>query len=338
MCFSFKRWGESRDTRQSKACFCNRPGNCSPSFPLLCCLSPLLFALFLHVCCSWHYMADFSPSSRRSSASVSPPGEVQVVEGSHAVLEKHQVHHGIEENECQYITFETEIPVFSTRTLRDGSILNPPNLRQFQSPFQWSSTRKNVILFISCGVTMLAGYTAGSYSMAAEQLQSKWGLSNVSFNTGVTTWAVGFACSPMMLAPLSEINGRRPVFIGSGVLLLVALVGSALTESFAGMLIARFFVGAGASTFATMVGGVVSDISRRRSKYTDGDILRVCFSWNRTGTVLQWLHYREGLMAVGVLYTDHLCGYHSCRDHFILQRNPRKCPPKQESPGAEQLL
>ena len=64
----------------------------------------------------------------------------------------------------------------------------------------------------------------------------------------------------MFLAPLSEINGRRPVFIGSGILFVIALVGCAVTDSFAGMLVARFFVGAGASTFATMVGGVISDI------------------------------------------------------------------------------
>jgi MFS family permease len=275
-------------------------------------------------------MADFPPSSRRSSASVSPPGEVEVVEGSHAVLEKHQVHHEIEESECQYITFETEIPVLSTRTLRDGSILHPPNLKQFQSPFHWSSTRKNVVLFISCGVTMLAGYTAGSYSMAAEQLQSKWALSNVSFNTGVTTWAVGFACSPMMLAPLSEINGRRPVFIGSGVLLLVALVGSAVTESFAGMLVARFFVGAGASTFATMVGGVVSDIYHAEDRNTPMAIYSgfalagtglgpFCSGFITERVLWRWVFYTQ-IISVGIILAVIISFFNETRGSVLLSR------------------
>jgi MFS family permease len=64
----------------------------------------------------------------------------------------------------------------------------------------------------------------------------------------------------MILAPFSELNGRKPVFTGSGIFFIVALLGCALTDSFAGMLVARFFVGVGASTFATMVGGVISDI------------------------------------------------------------------------------
>lgn len=207
-------------------------------------------------------------SSRRSSASISPEGEVTAIEGRHAVSEKHQVQLEGDESDSHYLTFETEIPSLSPITLPDGSVLDPPNLKNFQSPFHWSTPRKNVVLFISCAVTLLAAYSAGSYSIAAEQLRPKFGLSDVAFNTGVTAWATGFACSPMVLAPLSEINGRRPVFIGSGVLFLVALVGTAVTDSFAGMLVARFFVGAGAATFATMVGGVVSDIFHSEHRNT----------------------------------------------------------------------
>ena len=169
---------------------------------------------------------------------------------------------------CPYLTFETEICPLSVVTLDNGSVLNPPNIKKFQSPFSWSTARKNVVLSISCLVTLLAAFSAGSYSIAAEPISTEWSLSNVAFNTGVTTWAVGFALSPMLLAPLSEINGRRPVFVGSGFMFLVALIGCAFTRTFAGMLVARFFVGAGASTFATMVGGVISDVYHSDSRNT----------------------------------------------------------------------
>lgn len=64
----------------------------------------------------------------------------------------------------------------------------------------------------------------------------------------------------MILAPFSEINGRRPVFIASGILFVITQLCTGLTRSYAGMLTVRFFVGVGGSTFSTMVGGVVSDI------------------------------------------------------------------------------
>lgn len=64
----------------------------------------------------------------------------------------------------------------------------------------------------------------------------------------------------MVLAPFSEINGRRPVFLASGVLFVVCQLCTGFTHSYAGMLVVRFLVGVGGSTFSTMVGGVVSDI------------------------------------------------------------------------------
>ena len=176
----------------------------------------------------------------------------------------------LEENdEFRYenLTFAIEVPAYATTAL-DSSAPQPPNLRHCDNPLDWSSSRKSIILFLSCAATFCAAYSAGSYSIAAGPLRAKWHLSNVAFETGVTVWALGFATSPMFLAPLSEINGRRPVFLGSGVIFLAALIGCALTDHFAGMLVARFFVGAGASTFATMVGGVISDVYHAEHRNT----------------------------------------------------------------------
>jgi multidrug resistance protein len=91
-------------------------------------------------------------------------------------------------------------------------------------------------------------------------MTAEWGVSNVAALVGITMFTVGFAIAPMALAPFSEINGRRPVFIASGILFVICQLCSGLTRSYAGMLVVRFFAGVGGSTFSTMVGGVVSDI------------------------------------------------------------------------------
>jgi multidrug resistance protein len=64
----------------------------------------------------------------------------------------------------------------------------------------------------------------------------------------------------MVLAPFSEIHGRRPVFIASGILFVICQLCTAFTHSYASILVVRFFVGVAGSTFSTIVGGVVSDI------------------------------------------------------------------------------
>lgn len=165
-----------------------------------------------------------------------------------------------------YLTFESQLPpeIISP----PSTSISPPDLSKYASPFKWESRRKTTTLILSCVATFLSAYSAGSYSMTSDVLRLKWGLSNVGFSTGVTAWATSFGLSPMFLAPLSEINGRRPLFLASGLIFFVGQIGCAATESFAGMLVCRVLVGAGASTFSTMVGGVISDVYHTEDRNT----------------------------------------------------------------------
>jgi len=157
-----------------------------------------------------------------------------------------------------YLTYETELPLpnFSSSAERPS----PPDLKKYISPFEWSKSRKNFTLWISCVATMVAGYTAGAYAPPAAQMALEWDVSEVAVFVGITTFCSGFAIAPMVLAPFSEINGRYPVFVGAGMLFLVSQICCAVTRTFYGMLIARFFSGCGSSVFSTMVGGVISDM------------------------------------------------------------------------------
>src|SRR4051794_2120369 len=104
----------------------------------------------------------------------------------------------------QFLTFETPILELQLTALRDkGSEPIPafPDLSQYESPFLWRSTRKTATLVLCCAATLCSAYSAGAYFLPSAALEKKWDLSTVAFNTGVTTWAVGFALSPMILAP-----------------------------------------------------------------------------------------------------------------------------------------
>ena len=170
-----------------------------------------------------------------------------------------------------YLTFETELPPPSTliQPGSDGrSAPEPPDLRNYVSPFTWSESRKTFTTWLSCAVTVVTAYTAGSYSSAASQMSRYWGVGQVAILVGITTFTTGFAIAPMVLAPFSELNGRKPVFVVTGILFVVCQLCCAVTRSYPGMLVARFFVGVGGSTFSTMVGGVVTDIYHAQDRNT----------------------------------------------------------------------
>ncbi|KIX09010.1 uncharacterized protein Z518_00088 [Rhinocladiella mackenziei CBS 650.93] len=163
--------------------------------------------------------------------------------------------------EYRYLTFETDIPLTPILPPDPKAEIPPcPNLRDYDNPFSWSLTRKRLLTYLSCSVNITAAYSAGSYAAPAAGMTQKWGVSNVAYNMGITIFTVGFGIAPMVLAPFSEINGRRPVFIVTGLLFVICQLGCALTDSYGGMLAARFFLGVGGSTFSTMVGGILADV------------------------------------------------------------------------------
>lgn len=123
--------------------------------------------------------------------------------------------------EYRYLELETPLPTpCITLPPGPGQSAPPdaPSLEKYTSPFLWPKWRKTMMTWISCAVTALAGYSAGEVSPASEELCKVWGISSVVYNLSITVFCIGFALAPMVLAPFSEINGRRPIFVASGIL------------------------------------------------------------------------------------------------------------------------
>lgn len=85
---------------------------------------------------------------------------------------------------------------------------------------------------------------------------------------GISTFCLGFGFAPMALAPLSEAWGRYPIFIAAGIVYVVFQALCSVMPHVAGMLICRFFVGAGASVFSAVVGGVIADLWGKEDRNT----------------------------------------------------------------------
>ncbi|KAL4899755.1 hypothetical protein BDW74DRAFT_188919 [Aspergillus multicolor] len=210
-----------------------------------------------------------------------------------------------------YLTFDTPLPSpVGLSSPHPGQPAPPPcpDLSKYASPFLWSEPRKSVITWISCGVTAMSAYAAGEYTPPADELTAKWNVSRVVYNLGITLFCLGFGVAPMVLAPFSEINGRRPIFVSSGVVFTVCLIGCGATESFAGLLVARFFLGIGGSTFSTMVGGVISDIYHAGDRntpmsYFSGSVLfgtglgPLISSFIQHRTNWRWIYYSQAIAA-----------------------------------------
>ncbi|CAG7563285.1 unnamed protein product [Fusarium equiseti] len=171
-----------------------------------------------------------------------------------------------------YLTLDTPLPTVpsydesSSTTVKD--LPQCPDLRPYASPFTLPRARKNILLALSCIATMLTAYTAGTYSPPSRAMARDIGASHTATLVGITTFCMGFALAPMALAPISEIWGRRPVFMFAGFVFVIFQAVCSVMPNLAGMLIARFFVGVGGSVFSSVVGGVIADLWHKEERNT----------------------------------------------------------------------
>lgn len=172
-----------------------------------------------------------------------------------------------------YLTFERPLPsantISKTPSAPGDSPPPPPNLKPYINPVLLPRHRKNIVLLLSCIATFLTAYASGSYSPPIPLMRADLGApSDLSVRGGISTFCLGFALAPMVLAPFSEINGRYPVFVASGVVYVVFQAVCGVVTSLAGMLVARLLVGVGGSVFSTMVGGVIADLWDKEDRNT----------------------------------------------------------------------
>ncbi|KAE8353436.1 major facilitator superfamily domain-containing protein [Aspergillus coremiiformis] len=237
------------------------------------------------------------------------------------------------EIEYLYLELETSLPTPLIR-LPPGPNQFPvpecPDLTQYISPFRWPKWRKSMMTWISCAVTALGGYSAGQVSPASTELTAVWGISGVVYNLSITNFCIGFALAPMVLAPFSELNGRRPIFVVSGVVFTASIVACGGTHTFAGLLVARFFQGVGASTFSTMVGGVISDIYHAQDRNTPMALFSGASLFGTSlapllssvivyHTTWRWIYYSHAIVS-GVFVVIIFFFFKETRDSVILSR------------------
>ena len=78
---------------------------------------------------------------------------------------------------------------------------------------------------------------------------------------GITTYLSGLALGSIVLAPLSEMYGRRPVYIIAVSCFVVLIIPCALADKLATVLVTRFFGAIAGAAMISNAPGTVSDIT-----------------------------------------------------------------------------
>lgn len=110
------------------------------------------------------------------------------------------------------------------------------------NPRNWPTWRRYYIGLFASWLNVLTCWCAGSISSGSEQIQKEFGVSQDLTTLLLALYVLGFAVGPVILAPLSEYFGRRPVYVVSWFILFMFQLPIALAPNY-GTLVACRFIG-----------------------------------------------------------------------------------------------
>jgi multidrug resistance protein len=129
-----------------------------------------------------------------------------------------------------------------------------------QNPKQSSLIYKIWTVFVmSFGATVVSLYST-SYTPSLPGVESEFSVSRMVGLLGLTTYQLGMAVGSLVVAPLSEIYGRRPVYIVTMGLFTLLVIPCGLAKNIETILISRFFGAFFGAAMMTNAAGTVSDI------------------------------------------------------------------------------
>ncbi|ODA83437.1 hypothetical protein RJ55_01951 [Drechmeria coniospora] len=130
-----------------------------------------------------------------------------------------------------------------------------------ENPRNWSFGYRCWCVAVVSLATWVATMYSTSYTSSTPGLMSEFASSTTTVTLGMTTYLLGLAAGSLVVAPMSEVYGRRPVYIVCLILWALLIIPCGLARSLTTIIVTRFF---GAFFGAVMISnapGTVVDIS-----------------------------------------------------------------------------
>lgn len=120
--------------------------------------------------------------------------------------------------------------------------------------------RKYVITTLLSSCAFQVTCLSTTWSQAISSVSEDQSVTETIATLGVTLFIVGQGIGPLLFTPISEIYGRRKVYLVALTLYCIFQIMPSVGPSLAVMLVGRFFSGFAGGTFITVISGTFSDM------------------------------------------------------------------------------
>lgn len=128
-----------------------------------------------------------------------------------------------------------------------------------ENPYNWSNLKKWYNTLSTAMILLVVSLGSSLYTSSIFELEVKFHISREVAIVGLTVYLIGLCCGPVIGAPLSEIFGRRIVYISTFPIAILFTMGYGLSNNTAALLVCRFFAGLFGSPAMAVAGGTILD-------------------------------------------------------------------------------
>ena len=113
-------------------------------------------------------------------------------------------------------------------------------------PFNFLARHKWMWVGLLSSITLLTPFSSSILSPAIDTLEREFGNTNAIVGSmTVSIYLLGYVVGPVLIAPLSEKYGRKPVLSAGNAFFCLWQIGCALAPNIEALIICRFFSGVG---------------------------------------------------------------------------------------------
>ena len=123
-----------------------------------------------------------------------------------------------------------------------------------------SKGRKWVTVVLQSLSTFAVTFASSVYASGIEGVMQRFDVSEEVATLGLSLFVLGFALGPLIWAPLSELYGRKSIFVVSYTAYTAFSVAATCAPNVSALLILRFFASAFGSSSMTNAGAVITDM------------------------------------------------------------------------------
>lgn len=138
-----------------------------------------------------------------------------------------------------------------------------------ENPMNWKATKKWGMVCLVSAITFLTPLASSQFAPGVPEVMRDFhSTSSLLEGFMVSVYVLGFAFGPLIIAPLSEMYGRLPLYHSCNLLFIVFTIAAAVATNMTQFVMFRFFMGCFGGAPMVLGGGTIADLIPREQRGT----------------------------------------------------------------------